>query len=101
MTGARVTKTTEFFRVARSTVAKVISPFEQGKASSLKQNSGRKRKLSYKSCRTLKWIVWKEHKNTAPKITAEVNDHLENPVSSTTVMRELHKDGFYGGGGCN
>ncbi len=78
-------------------VLKVITAFEkEGKTSSLKQNSGRKRKLSDRDRLTLKWIVRKDHKNTAPKITAKLNDHLENPVSSKTVGRELHKVGFHG-----
>ena len=34
-------------------------------------------------------IVYKDHKNTAPKISAELNDHLENPVYSKTVRKEL------------
>ena len=67
----------------------------------MKQNSGRKRKLSDRDCRTLRWIVTKDHKNTAPKITAKLNGHLENPVSSKTVRRELHKAGYDGGRGCN
>ena len=37
------------------------------------------------------WIFRKDHKNTALKITAELNDHLKNPVSSKTVRRELKK----------
>ena len=40
-------------------------------------------------------IVRKNHKNTAPKITAELNDHLKNPVSSKTVRKKLHKAGFH------
>ena len=36
-------------------------------------------------------IVRKDHKNTA-----ELKDHLENPLSSKTVRRELHKAGFHG-----
>ena len=44
MTGASVTKPAELFGVARSTFWKVIIAFEEeGKASSLEQNFGRKR----------------------------------------------------------
>ena len=38
--------------------------------------------------------VKKDHKNTASKMTAELNDQLANPVSSKTVRRELQKAGF-------
>ena len=45
--GTSLTKTAEAFGVASSTVSKVITVFEkEGKTSSLKQKSGRKRKLS-------------------------------------------------------
>ena len=74
-----------------------MTAFEkEGKSSSLKQNFGRKRKLSDRGRRTLTWIVRKDHKDTASKITAELNDHLEKIVSSKTVRRELHKVGFNG-----
>ena len=86
--GASVTKTVKLFRAARSTVSKVIIAFEnEGKTSSLKQNSGRKRKLSDRDRRIFKRNVRKDDKNTSPKITAELNDHSERPVSSKTVRR--------------
>ena len=97
MSGASVTKTTELFGVARSIVLKVMTAFvKERKTSSLKQNSGRKWKLSDRDRQTLTWIVRKDHKNTAPKITGEFYDHLENPVFSIIVGRELHKARFHG-----
>ena len=96
MAGVSVTKSAELFGVARSNVWKVMIVFEkEGKTSSLKQNSGRKRKLSDRNRRTLRRIVRKNHKNTAMKITAELFDHLEKPVCSKTVRREQNKDGFH------
>ena len=63
-----VTKTVELFGVARNYISDVITAFEKGrKTSSLKQNSGRKRKLSDSDRRTLTQIARKDLKNTAPK----------------------------------
>ena len=50
-------------------------------------NSRRKRKEFYWDRQTFTRIVRKDHKNTTPKITVELNDHLENPVSSKTLKR--------------
>ena len=81
MADARV-KNAELFDVTRNTLPKVTTAFEKdGKTSSMKQNSGRKRKLSNKDRRTLTRIVKKDLKNTAQKITAELNDHLKNKFS--------------------
>ena len=71
MTGASATKTAELFGEASSTVPEVITGFEkEGKTSSLKQNSGRKRELSDRDRQTLTWIIRMDHKNTVPKIIA-------------------------------
>ena len=95
MACASVTKTAKLFGVESSTVSKVMIAFEKERKTSLwKQNSGKKRKLSDRDRRTFTWIVRKDHKNTAPKITAELNVPLENPVSSKIVRRKIHKAGF-------
>ena len=61
----------------------------------MKQNPERKRKLSDMDRWTLTRVFWKDHKNTASKIAAELNDHLEKPVSSKTVRVEMHQVGFH------
>ena len=97
MAGSSVTKTAELFGVAWNTVSKAMTALaKEGKTSSLKQNSRRKQKQSDRERQTLTWIVRKDHKNTAPKFTTEFNVHLEKPVSSKTVRRELHEAGFHG-----
>ena len=53
------------------------------------------RKLSDRDRGSLLWIVRKDP-NTAPKNIAELKDHLEKPVSSKTVRRELYKARFDG-----
>ena len=99
MADSSVTQNAEVYRV-ESTVSKVMTVFAiEEKTSSRKQNSGRKRKLSDGDCRILTQIVRKNHVNKFPKITAELNDHLENPVCSKTVKRELNKAGFHSRGG--
>jgi hypothetical protein len=59
-------------------------------------NSGRKPKLSERDCRTLRTIIYKNHRIAAAKMTAELNIHHEDPVSIKTVRRELHKSNLYG-----
>ena len=87
--GACVIKTVELFGEASSTVWKVMTTFEkEGKplhwSKTLEESE---------SCLigTVGLLLGKDHKNTAPKITEELKDHLENPISSKTVRRELRK----------
>ena len=73
-----------------------MTTFEKGrKTSSRKENSGRKQELYDRDYQTLMQIFRKDHKNTDLKITAALNDHLKNPVSSKTLRRELNKVSFH------
>ena len=93
MAGANVTKTAEFFVcvcVARSIVLKVMAAFEkEGKTSSLKQNSGRKRELSDRDHRTLMQIVRNDYMNTAPKFGA-IYINKATWVSSSIIRCPIH-----------
>ena len=68
---ASVTKTAELLGIAKSIASKEIIASEK---------EGKKLLNEAK--------LWK---NTTPKITAELKNHLEKPVSPKTVKRELYK----------
>lgn len=66
-----------------------------GKMSSAKRNGGRKPKLSDRDRRTLKRIVSTNHRTTTVQGTVELNIHLEDPVSTKSVQREVHKSNIH------
>jgi len=45
---------------------------------------------------TCNGIVMSKKKTTAAKVTAELNQHLDSPVSTISVRRYLHKENIYG-----
>jgi hypothetical protein len=74
--------------VSRSAISKVMTAYtNHGKTSSAKRNSGWKTKLSEREhC-----IVSNNHGTAAAKVTAKLNIHLEDFVSTKTIWQELHK----------
>jgi hypothetical protein len=46
--------------------------------------------------RTLRRTVAKNHTTTAAQVTADLNIHLEDTVSTKTDLRELHKSNIRG-----
>jgi hypothetical protein len=50
------------------------------------RNSDRKPKPSERDRYTLKRTVFRNHRNTAAKVTAELRVHLQDPVSTKTVL---------------
>ncbi|EFN86619.1 Transposable element Tc1 transposase, partial [Harpegnathos saltator] len=80
-------------RAAVSTVMKAHT--KHGKTTSVKRRSGCNTTLIDRDRRILKRIMAKQYKTTAAKV-AEFNSHLNNPVSTKTVRRELHKSNIYG-----
>jgi hypothetical protein len=69
---------------------------DHGKTTSAKRNSGRKLTLTESDRRTLRKIVSKNHTTAAVQVTAKLNIHLEDSVTTKTVQRELHKSNIHG-----
>jgi len=70
---ASVNKTTTLLGVSRAAVSKIITAYiNHGKTS------------AERDCQTLKRVVFKNHSNAA-EVTAELNIHLEDPVSTKRV----------------
>ena len=91
LAGASVTKTAQLADVSRATVSKVMSAWNsEGKTSSAKGNSGRKRILQDRDIRALIRSARQNRRATADQLTANFNLGREQPVSSKTVCRELH-----------
>jgi transposase len=81
--------------VSTATVSKVLSAYmNHGKATSAKGNGGRISTMTKRDRRTLRTIASKNHRSTAANVTAELNIHLQDLVSTKTVRRELHKSNF-------
>jgi hypothetical protein len=62
-----------------------------GKTTSAKTNSERKSTVTERGRGILRRTVLKNHYTTAALATAELNIHLEDPISIKTAPRELHK----------
>ncbi|GFU05433.1 hypothetical protein TNCV_3290841 [Trichonephila clavipes] len=83
--------------VSRGTVSKFMTAYTQcSKTNSSNQNSGRKEKLSERDRRVLKRIVTSKMLTTTAKVTAELYQHLDSPVSIITIRMDLHKQNIYG-----
>jgi transposase len=86
--GPSMTTTATLLGISRGTVSKVMSACtNHGKAISAKKNSGRKSTLTERDCRALRRIVSENHRTTGAQVRAELNIHLEDPVSTKTVRR--------------
>ncbi|GBO33698.1 hypothetical protein AVEN_67242-1 [Araneus ventricosus] len=91
LAGAPVSRTANLMGVSRTTVSRVMPAYTKlGKVASAKHNSGQKSKLTDRDRRALKRIVARKRKTTLPQITTEMNTHLQNPVSTKSIQRELH-----------
>ncbi|GFX17449.1 uncharacterized protein TNCV_1494631 [Trichonephila clavipes] len=81
LAGTSVTKTPQIVGVSKVTVPKAMPGYTQrDKTSSTKQNIERKEKLSERDRKVLNRVLSKK-KTTAAKMTTELNQHLDSPVS--------------------
>ena len=95
MAGASVTKRDELFVFFREllTISRTMTKFKNRR----KKNPATSvipdglSKLTERDRRALKRIVGKRHRSTAAKMIAELNQHLNSPVSTKSVRSELNK----------
>ena len=87
LTVASVTKTATLLGVSSAAVSKVMMAYtNRGKTQSATRNSGYKQKLRKGDHCTLKGTVSKNYRITAAKVTAELNIHPEDHVSTKKVQ---------------
>jgi transposase len=95
LAGGSVTETATLLGVSRAAISKVMMAYtNHGKTG--ESNSGRKPKISETDRRTLQRVLSNNQRTTAIKVTAELNIYLEDPVSTKTFRRELHKSYLHG-----
>ena len=68
---------------------------KHGKTYSNRSNTGQTSKLSDRDRLELKRIVGRNHRTSAAIVTAELNQHLNSPVSTKIVRLELNKTGYH------
>lgn len=94
--GASIAETCKLVGVARATVCRIMSEYKKhGKTSPDKSSCGRKQKMDDRQQRSLKRIVKADRRISAVKATAALNNALQEPVSTSTVRRELHDMNLY------
>ena len=85
---ASVTKMATLLGVSIAAVSKVMTTYtNHGRTPSARRNSCQKPKLSERDHCTLKRIVSKNHRSTAAKVTAELNNHLEDRIHKNSLTR--------------
>ncbi|GFW22349.1 hypothetical protein TNCV_1431031 [Trichonephila clavipes] len=81
---------------AAQTVAKPgLTAKKRSKTFFVKQNGGRKEKLSEGDRRVLKSIVRSKKRKTAVKVSTKLNQHPDSPVSMIPIRRHLHEQNIY------
>jgi transposase len=80
--GASMTKTTTSLGVLRVTVCKVVLAYTNHGKTSAKRNGGQKSALAERDHHTLRRINAKIHTAAVAQVTAELDIHLEESVST-------------------
>ncbi|MGH0174075.1 UNVERIFIED_CONTAM: hypothetical protein FKN15_076834 [Acipenser sinensis] len=93
LAGVSVIKTAQLADVSRA----MSAWNSEGKTSSAKGISGRKRILQDRDIRALIRSARQNRRATADQLTANFNLGRQQPVSSKTVRRELHRAGDHSG----
>ena len=91
-----MTKTAQLADVSSTMISKVMSAWNsEGKTSSAKSNSRRKRILQERDICALIQSARQSKRATADQLTVNFNLGHEQPVSQKMVRQELHRAGYH------
>ena len=97
MVDASVTKTAQMFGFSTGKVSKITNCLWKKRKHYLQSTSLVEIKVVWeRDRRSLHRIVRKDRRTMTLKITSNLNEHLQNTVSTKTVCREFHKGTFQG-----
>lgn len=89
-------KISRILKLSCSTVAKIIQRFKKTGSTQNRPRAGRPRKLSECAERHIQILSKKNRRRSAVDINAEIGEIVDQPVSSQTVRRTLHRIGLRG-----
>ncbi|GFW89899.1 uncharacterized protein TNCV_2979951 [Trichonephila clavipes] len=97
LAGESIIETSQLLGVFRGIVSKVMTEHAHSAARQARQSKTAEGKRSSVRDRwILKRIVTSNKRTNAAKVTADLNQHLDSPVSAFIVRRYLHKQNNYG-----
>ncbi|CAF4154112.1 unnamed protein product [Rotaria sp. Silwood2] len=83
-----------FVGISKSSVQRALKRYEETGEFQDRPRAGRPKKLNERNMRMLKHLVQKGERYSGGEITIKLNDTLNSPVTSRTVINYLHQCGY-------
>jgi|tagenome__1003787_1003787.scaffolds.fasta_scaffold20698186_1 transposase len=94
--GMSIRKIQDIYNIPKTTIHRIIKEFEENGLTKARPRSGRPQQLDDRSKRHLIQLVEKNHSISLDQITTQMQDITLNPISTSTIRRALHMEGYAG-----